>query len=258
MLDEAQLAFYRENGYLLVKSLLSRAEAERYRQEVSDLITRLNRPDGGSAWEGARELMGDGHRPELRHCHDVQFYSAAFSGLLVDERITGVAADLMGTPNVQLHHCKAFVKPPERGTPFPLHQDYPFFPHERDSVGAVILHLDDAPEEKGCVRIVPGSHRRGPLEHERSGGDFHLPFADWPLESSVVCEAEPGDALFFGYLTVHGSGVNVSSADRTTLLVQYRDPEDRPTVDSHTGSLGQGMMLRGIDPGVAALSRAAF
>jgi hypothetical protein len=54
--------------------------------------------------------------------------------------------------------------------------------------------------------------------------------------------------LFFSYLTIHGSGVNVSNEARTTVLVQMRDPLDPPTLKTHL-SRGQGMMLRGIDPG---------
>lgn len=54
--------------------------------------------------------------------------------------------------------------------------------------------------------------------------------------------------IFFSYLTVHASGVNVSDEARTTWLVQFRDPADPPLTDSHTHSLGQGMMLAGIDP----------
>ena len=53
--------------------------------------------------------------------------------------------------------------------------------------------------------------------------------------------------LFFSYLTIHGSGVNLSQEARTTLLVQMRDPEDQPVVNMHE-SRGQGMMLRGYDP----------
>jgi ectoine hydroxylase-related dioxygenase (phytanoyl-CoA dioxygenase family) len=144
----------------------------------------------------------------LLHCHDVQFHSAAFSRLIVDERLTSIAADLIGSPNVQLHHNKMFIKPPAKGSPFPMHQDQPFFPHERHSMIAAILHFDDAPIEKGCVRVVPGSHKLGPLEHDPEGG-WHLPFEQYPLESSVPCPAKAGDVLFFSYLTIHGSGVNV-------------------------------------------------
>ena len=67
------------------------------------------------------------------------------------------------------------------------------------------------------------------------------------MAKATPCPAKAGDALFFSYLTIHGSGVNVSSEARTTVLVQMRDPTDPPTVETHV-SRGQGMMLRGIDP----------
>jgi hypothetical protein len=54
--------------------------------------------------------------------------------------------------------------------------------------------------------------------------------------------------LFFTYLTIHGSGINVSNEARATWLIQYRDPADRLVGNQHTGSLGQGMMLAGEDP----------
>ena len=97
------------------------------------------------------------------------------------------------------------------------------------------------------MRVVPGSHKRGPLEHQ-SEGNWHLPLKQYPLESTVACPARAGDVLFFSYLTVHGSGINVSEEARTTVLVQMRDPLDRPTLKTHE-SRDQGMLLRGFDPG---------
>ena len=111
-------------------------------------------------------------------------------------------------------------------------------------------HFDNAPLEKGCIRVVDGSHKNGPIPHVADGG-WHLPFDQYPLESSVACPAKAGDVLFFSYLTVHGSGVNTSTEARTTLLVQMRDPEDQPTIVTHL-SRGQGMMLRGVDPTASA------
>src|SRR5437016_7187893 len=84
---------------------------------------------------------------------------------------------------------------------------------------------DDAPLEKGCVCVVPGSHKLGPLEHHAEGS-WHLPLEQYPLESALPCPARAGDVLFLSYLTIHGSGLNVSNEPRTTLLVQMRDPTD--------------------------------
>ena len=249
-LSQEQVGFYRENGYLLVEGLFSREEAAALRREAHELIARVSAErEVDATWGSAREagaMTGAVTRTVLQHCHDVQFHSAAFTRLIVDERLTGAAAQLMGSPNVQLHHTKMFVKPPAKGSPFPMHQDHPFFPHERHTMIAAIIHFDDAPLEKGCVRVVPGSHRLGPVPHVAEGG-WHLPFEQYPLDAAVACPAKAGDVLLFSYLTIHGSGVNTSNEARTTLLVQMRDPSDPPANSEHR-SRGQGMMLRGIDP----------
>jgi ectoine hydroxylase-related dioxygenase (phytanoyl-CoA dioxygenase family) len=247
MLSNEQKRFYQENGYLLAEGLLSREEAAALRQECHALSERLAAHKTIDAtWGSARAGAMTAEKTMLLHCHDVQFHAAAFSRLLVDERLTQAASELIGSSNVQLHHTKMFIKPPERGSPFPMHQDQPFFPHQRHSMIAAVFHFDDAPLEKGCLRVVPGSHKLGPLPHQPEGG-WHLPFEDYPLESSTACPAKAGDVLFFSYLTIHGSGVNVSSEARTTLLVQMRDPSDLPTNQEHQ-SRGQGMMLLGFDP----------
>ncbi|WP_228265926.1 phytanoyl-CoA dioxygenase family protein [Microlunatus elymi] len=240
---EMYAAAYAEQGFVKVDGLLGPTEAAAYRSETHRLLAQLARDDDPTWASAATVSMGA--TTHLKHLHDAQFYSAAYSRLLVDPRFTEVAAAVLGTPNVQLHHTKAFVKPPENGSPFPMHQDYPFFPHTHHRVGAVIFFFDDAPVERGCLRVVPGSHLAGPRKHDETGG-YHLP--EVPIEDAIDIPAKAGDAIFFPYLTVHGSGVNVSDEMRTTWLVQFRDPADPPAIKAHDHSLGQGMILTGIDP----------
>ena len=68
--------------------------------------------------------MTAGKETAVLHCHDVQFYSATFARLIVDLRVMAIATGIIGS-NVQLHHTKMFIKPPEKGSPFPLHQGIP-------------------------------------------------------------------------------------------------------------------------------------
>lgn len=236
-LTPEQRAHYDEQGFVLVPGLLTPEEAAFYRAEVHALDARQG--ETNATWDSVK---GD---TKISHSHDVQFKSAAFTRLLTDPRLTGVAQDIIG-PNVQLHHTKMFIKPPEKGSPFPMHQDHPYFPHRDHSMIAVILHFDDAPVEKGCVCVYPGSHKLGPLES--FGADHHVATDRFPIDGATPIPAKAGDALFFHYLLVHGSGVNVSDEARTTLLIQLRDPADVQTNDRHA-SRGQGMMLAGIDPG---------
>lgn len=242
-LTPEQKQFYDDNGYVLVKGLFTKQEAAMYRKECHDLAERLQKiKDIDATWTSVR---APNKKTIILHCHDVQFYSAAFSRMIVDSRFTACAQSIVG-PNVQLHHTKMFIKPPEKGSPFPMHQDTPYFPHEKHSMFAAIIHFDDAPLEKGCVRVYPGSHKLGWIKEIRAG-DNSLSPEKWPLEKATACPAEAGDVLFFSYLTIHGSGINSSNEARTTVLVQMRDPTDPPTIRAHE-SRGQGMMLAGIDP----------
>ena len=127
-----------------------------------------------------------------------------------------------------------------------MHQDYPYFPHTKHTMAAAIIHLSDATEEMGCVCFYPGSHKDGPLP-KAHGRATWVDQEKYAVENATMCPAKRGDIAIFNYLTVHGSGINTSAHTRKTVLVQFRDPTDEPTGDHHP-SLGQGMMLRGVDP----------
>jgi phytanoyl-CoA hydroxylase len=234
-LTPEQKELYSINGFVHVEGMFTAEEGAFLRREIHALAERLGNPD--ATWASVKNAD-----TKITHCHDVQFEIAAITRLLTDPRFTGVAQSIIG-PNVQLHHTKMFIKPPENGSPFPMHQDYLYFPHTYDSMTAAIIHFDDAPMEKGCLRVVPGSHKLGPLE--AIGDDRHLP--GYAIQDATPLPARTGDVIFFNYLLIHGSGPNLSDEPRTTLLVQMRDPEDRPTIDRHK-SRGQGMMLAGFNP----------
>ncbi len=247
MIEQRYVDQYHDQGYALVPGLISPAEAAALRQDMHDLAARLSKnQDIDATWGSARAAVKEASATKILHCHNAQFYSALVTGLICDPRLTDYAAAMIGSENVQLHHTKMFIKPPEKGSPFPMHQDAPFFPHARHTMMAAIVHFDDAPLEKGCLRVVPGSHKNGILPHDGDGA-WHLPFDKFPIESATALPAKAGDVLFFTYLTIHGSGINTSNEARTTLLIQMRDPSDEPTIDTHR-SRGQGMMLRGSDP----------
>ena len=247
-LTQKQKKQYQDDGYLLVSGIFTTDELDRMEVDFDAIIAR--RRKRGAAldatwpgdWKKARPTM------EVIHTHDLQAYSAQWSRVLLHDRFTGVMADLIG-PNVQLHHTKLFQKPPERGSAFPMHQDFGYFPHERHSMMAAVIHLTDATDEMGCLRVMPGSHKLGPMPPKVDGsqGHHYLNPNDYPIEKGTPCSARRGDVLLFTYLTIHGSGINTSNRVRKTVLVQVQDPSDRPTEQVHR-SHAQGLMLRGINP----------
>ena len=245
MLSTDEVERYREQGYLLISGLFGPEELDPLEASFDQLVARRQAAgvELDATWDGERWRARErAERTVVLHTHDLQAYCAEWTKALIQDRWTGAMSDLLGTPNVQLHHTKLFLKPPGIGSPFPLHQDYPHFPHERHTMMAAVLHLSDASEEMGCLRVVPGSHRHGPLP---LGEHLHLDPDEWPVERATPCPARRGDVLFFSYLLVHGSGVNQSPQVRKTVLVQVRDPADRQLTDTHR-SHAQGLMLRGV------------
>jgi len=105
---------YQRDGYVLVKGLIEPGEARYMRQELHDLLSRASGARNG-AWKSASSVAGAEGKQQLQGMHDLQFYCSVFSRMIVDPRFTGVAAAVLDAENVQLHHTKAFIKPPERG-----------------------------------------------------------------------------------------------------------------------------------------------
>ncbi|ANE48352.1 phytanoyl-CoA dioxygenase [Paenibacillus swuensis] len=245
MITEKDVEFYKENGYLLVRGVFNPQEVEEMREAVDAIIQRAaqTKLDSNDAWQGDFLPKEELKKLVLKGFHDVHYHDAAFTRAIVHPNMKAVLTRIIG-PNVQLHHSKMLVKPPENGAAFPMHQDYPYFPHENHSMLAASVHLDRADEENGCLRVIPGSHRQGELPHV---GSYYLNHKEYPITDGIPCVAEAGDVLFFNYLTIHGSESNKSSRTRRNILFQCRDASDYPTVNTHF-DWGMGLMIAGHNP----------
>lgn len=78
----------------------------------------------------------------------------------------------------------------------------------------VRLHLDDADESNGALRVLPGSHATGRLSSEE--------IQAWrERQAEHLCTARAGDALLMRPLLLHASGKSVSPARRRVLHLEY-------------------------------------
>ncbi|MDA9012533.1 phytanoyl-CoA dioxygenase family protein [Alphaproteobacteria bacterium] len=107
----------------------------------------------------------------------------------------------------------------------------------------VFIALDEQGPENGGLLVVPGSNNLGVLKsidvlspaltHKRSVSQADMKRAT-SVCSPVVCpELQPGDALVFSPLLVHGSVRNISNERRRSLVMQAastRVPERDETV----------------------------
>ena len=244
MIGQEEQDRYVEQGYLHVRGVFDADEVAELRSAVEGVLERAvtAQRDANHTWGGSYLDEDERKQLVLKGFHDLQYHDGSFTRALTHPRMVAVLRRLIG-PDVQLHHSKMLVKPPERGAPFPMHQDYPYFPHAQHTMLAASVHLDDADEENGCLCVVPASHNLGPLRSS-DDGSHHLDPEEYPLEVGTLIPARAGDVVFFNYLTIHGSGVNRSSRTRRNMLFQYRDPADLPLGTEHV-NWGQGLMVCG-------------
>lgn len=192
-------------------------------------------------WPGEAADAVNGTGRTIQHTHNVQRYSAAWARLWFDEAFLDLAEAFLG-PDLVLHHSKLFRKPAERGAAFPMHQDWPYFPTEGDRCIAAIVHVSDATDEMGCLRVHPGSHRAGRLADSDGRGAVGEVQRRFPLDTALPVACQAGDVVFFHCLTVHGSRINRSDRVRKTVLCQLYAGDARIERDTHSN---EQLVLRG-------------
>ena len=54
--------------------------------------------------------------------HSLQNHAAIFTKMLLNDVLLDAVQQIIGSGNILLHHTKAHVKPPDKGSSFPMHQ----------------------------------------------------------------------------------------------------------------------------------------
>jgi len=234
---------FERDGYFLAKGLFSKPEIAALSGEFDRIVEQLSNSGENvdATWDGGEtgKLAAAGDR--ILHTHNVQKYSRVWLDAFLNPRFLDVAEQLLG-PDIVLHHTKLFQKPAENGSPFPMHQDWPYFPTVNDSMIAGIVHVSDATDRMGCLRVYPGSHRLGRIDGA-NGRQQNDVIDAHPIDRATVVEAEAGDVVFFHYFTLHGSMPNRSDRTRKTVLCQLYSGQDR--VEDGNRHPDERLVLRG-------------
>ncbi len=240
--DEASL-FFREHGYYHARGIFNGSFLSELTSEFNRILTQLQQSDEciDATWGGEEMARLKSKQDSIFHTHNVQKYSAHWLAALLHRPFLDLAECLIG-PNIILHHSKLFHKPPFHGAPFPSHQDWSYFPTQKDSMIAAVIHLSPATEEMGCLRVFPGSHNLGRIANSHGQSPCQA-LLDRPIEEGLPLEAEPGDVVFFHYFTVHGSLPNRSEQARKTVLVQLYDGND--CIEPGNDHPNERLVLRG-------------
>lgn len=237
--------FFDENGYYFAKGVYSPDEIKTMEYDFDRVVDQLLKSDENvnARWGGRLMDALDGGESVIIHTHNIQSFSGVWMKAFQQDNLLDVTEAIVG-PDIMLHHSKLFCKPPEKGSPFPMHQDWQYFPSVKDSMIAAIIYVSEATDEMGCVRVYPGSHKElGRTGGMMGRGDNEAITEKYPIEKATVLEAEPGDVLFFSYFTLHGSMPNRSNKTRKSVLVQMLSGDDQ--IEDENRHTDVKLVLRG-------------
>jgi len=227
--DSEELTRYREDGYLIRRGLFST-------EEISLLGAAAR---GDHALDQAAVARDDGAGNKVRlslwnHPGDGIYGMVARCRRMVDS-----VEQLLGG-EVYHYHSKMILKDARTGGAWAWHQDYGYWYQNGllfPDLCSVMIAVDAATKENGCLEVLKGSHRMGRINHvlsgDQAGADLErVTEAEKRLEK-VYCEMAPGDAVFFHANTLHCSGPNRSENPRWAMICCYNSAANDPYKESH-------------------------
>ena len=166
-LADDEVRRYHAEGILTVPGFLAQEWIDAFRAE-SDRATSAST---AANFDAARVEMEPNQEPDgnrVRRIYEPCEYYPVFRDYSESPDILDAVEQLIGA-NLLLHYSKLNMKPAELGSVVDWHQDVAYYPLTNHDTLAVLLYLDDANEENGCLRVLPGRHRADPMDHTAEG-----------------------------------------------------------------------------------------
>ena len=240
MLNDPQIAQYREEGYVLVEGVLEDETLATLRRVTDEIVA------GATGIDDHTDILDleASHQPDAPRVRRIKRPHLAhpfYRDLAAHAGVMSALEPLIGKDIRLRAGGKVNMKAADYGSPVEWHQDWAFYPHTNQSVLAVGILLDDMDADNGPLLVLPGSHR-GPVYDHHSDGAF-CGAIDIEREGLDVCGARQlhgcaGSITIHHARLVHGSAMNMSTRQRRVLFYEYAAADAWPLAGiEHLASL---------------------
>lgn len=233
MLTSEQRRSYADRGYVVIERIFSETELTRWSEHFEHIVLGdIPKSRGMVVMEDVMVARGK-VQPQSRLHAINKLMNFEDDGELYNyvehPDLLTVANELVGR---ELHSLvtNVFNKPPDIDGRHPLHQDLRYFRlRPANLITAAWTAISPATRERGCLAVVPGSHKGPLLTHEMPNWE-DVNYAFYGVRGHKRyqykhLELEPGDTVFFHPLLVHGSGRNTSQNFRRSISTHFASSE---------------------------------
>lgn len=213
-------------GYIIESELISLNLIDEARSLLDDLFEYANHN-----YEDPFNDWSIPHRSDQGVFYDVYQRHPVFRSIITHD-LLDVVESILG-PNFFLYDNSVVFKPKEASNEVPWHQDFLSRPNEPDKL-VVWIPLVSVNRSNGTLKFLEGSHKLGRQDwHDVKGETHHERIKpeviDFLLNKHELSYAdlEPGDALFFHNLIVHGSDRVNQLDSRYVFRVSFQSMEEK-------------------------------
>ena len=240
---DAEVSFFRENGFVIVPDLLTPSELEQHGAAVDAAVRSRMSADTRELHEKSR------YEQSFQQCLNLWEDFDAVRPLSFHPRIASTAARLLGVPAVRVWHDQALYKE-AGGKSTEGHYDHAYWPMEETDAVTAWIPFQDVTPQNGGMGYVPGSHGFGlrAFANIFSGNGFDLETGPEARGVPVVFPDIPaGSVAFHHALTLHMAKPNPTEhARRVHTVIFFADgnrrgafPPGHPSVDRAAIARGQ-------------------
>lgn len=214
---EEQLASWNRDGYLIVRAeeVWSSTEEIGNLAKWTDEITAW--PETPGKW---MKYFAASLKDQTRLLHRVENFfdfHEGFNKHFNSSSFLGLVSQLFGEPAILYKEKINFKLPGGEG--FEPHQDHAagWWQYGHTIHISVLVTIDPATLENGCLEVVSGKHKQGLLGPEfKAVPQEYVDQFEWkPVET------KPGDIVFFDSFVPHRSAANLSEKPRRALYATY-------------------------------------
>lgn len=223
--DSNAVQHFREEGYIVIRDAFAADEVEAAKAGIADLIGGAvagysNIEYEANAAKHLDTLTAQERADAVRKLTAFTEYEPRLNALAAHPALREVLARVLGNSPL-LFQDIALLKPPHIGREKPWHQDHAFFNVAMGTpVAGVWIALDAATAANGCMHLMPGEHRQGPIVHFQRR-DFQICDTQMQARGCVAAELAPGSLLLFDGMLPHGTPANRSGLRRRALQFHY-------------------------------------
>ncbi len=225
-LTDQQIAYYRDNGFLVIENFLDAEELERWRQTTEEAVEQrlASRKPVVDDWDLTNQGDPDNFYAQVfKQCIKLANTHAGMRELMFDPRLGEMAGTLAGVDGIRIWHDQALFKPPF-GNPTAWHLDNPYWSFDSREAISIWVALDDATLANGCMWYIPGSHKTATWENVGIGmnmGELFKVYPQWREIEPVACPCPAGSAVFHSGMVAHGAGANMTNKPRRAMTCGY-------------------------------------